>query len=386
MRTYRKFHTEIKRLKRLYLATKFSFNETLSLIKERLKNDLTYGHTKLSVGCDEEDNIIASSIFEFKSKLISQYPRYLRELIFIRVISALEVFLIDSLKELFKSNKIPFKDNDIYKFTRGELLSIDSISVIYTKLINKDCRNLHSGGFPKIKNYYSTKLHIDFNNYCDSEKLEEFHDRRHLLVHNLGSTDSEYRSKHAVGIKRLTVDEPYLLDCFISISLLCEKVDEQIILKYINIKEELTTKVEYPVYCEFLATIIKEEAKNLFHSNYQYWVANRLILLSDILEAKRQIDENNFELTIRGDSKAVRGYIKELKLCKKNGYLSFKILNQTQLSPSKLSDEKICLIKQLLHAKPWPVGVHKIIAKQLGLSNSEVYKAINQIVNESQCK
>ncbi|MEE9176226.1 MAG: hypothetical protein V3U19_08655, partial [Thermodesulfobacteriota bacterium] len=325
MKAYRKFHTEIKRLKRLYLATKFSFNETSSLLKERLKNDLTYGYTKLSIGDDEEDSIIASSIFEFKSKLSSQYPRYLRELIFIRVISALEVFLIDSLKELFKSNKEPFKNNDVLQFTRGELLSIDSMSVIYTKLINNDCRNLHSGGFLKIKNYYSTKLHIDLDNYCDSEKLEEFHDRRHILVHNLGTTDSKYRSKYAVGIRRLTVDEPYLLDCFMSISLLCEKVDGQLTLKYLNTEEELDTKIEYPVYCEVLATIIKEEVKNLFHSNHQYWVENRLILLSDILESKKQIDENNFELTIRGDSKAVRGYIQELKLCRKNGYLNFKL-------------------------------------------------------------
>lgn len=383
MKTYNRFQMEIKRLRRIYHATQYSFNEVSSLISEKLKEDVNYGYTRLSIKHENEDSTITNTIFEFKSKLKSQYPRYLRELIFIRIISAFEVFLIDSIREIFKSNKEPFKNDNILEITHGELLSADTISEIFSKLINKDCRNLHSGGLKEIRKYYNKTFNIDLNSYCDADTLEEYHDRRHILVHRLGETDAAYRNKYASG-KRITVKEPYLLECFSFLLSLCEKINEQLDQKFIISQGKKEGKKEYPVHYELFINIVQETSKNLLKSNYQYWVDNRLIFLRDILESKKRIDSNNFEMAIRGDSKAVRGYIRELKLHKKNGYLSFTIVSSTQVAPCKLSNEQIELIRQSLPNKPWPIGIHKIVAEKLGMNKSEVYSAINQIVSENE--
>ena len=383
MKTYNRLQMEIRRLRRIYHATQYSFNAASSLISEKLKEDVNYGYTRLSIEHENEDSTITSTIFEFKSKLRSQYPRYLRELIFIRAISAFEVFLIDSIREVFRSNKVPFKSDNILQITHGELLSTDTISEIFSKIINTTCRNLQSGGLKDIRKYYNKTFNIDLNNYCDADSLEEYHARRHILVHRLGETDAAYRSKYASG-KRVTVTETYLLQCFSFLLELCEKINEQLDQKFISTQEKKDGKKEYPVLYELLINTIQETSRNLLKSNYQYWVDNRLIFLRDILESKKRIDSNNYEIAIRGDYKAVRGYIKELKLCRKSGYLSFTIASSTQVAPCKLSGEQIELIRQSLPKKPWPIGIHKIVAEELGMNKSEVYKAINQIVSENE--
>ena len=49
MKTYNRLQMEIKRLRRIYHATQYSFNEASSLISEKLKEDVNYGYTRLSI-------------------------------------------------------------------------------------------------------------------------------------------------------------------------------------------------------------------------------------------------------------------------------------------------------------------------------------------------
>ena len=44
--------------------------------------------------------------------------------------------------------------------------------------------------------------------------MEEYHDRRHLLVHRLGKADEQFRKKYNLKSQRITIEEDYLFECF----------------------------------------------------------------------------------------------------------------------------------------------------------------------------
>lgn len=43
--------------------------------------------------------------------------------------------------------------------------------------------------------------------------MQEYHDRRHLLVHRLGETDSQYRKKYNANTKSISISDDYIIGC-----------------------------------------------------------------------------------------------------------------------------------------------------------------------------
>lgn len=61
----------------------------------------------------------------------------LNTLIFVRIISTLEVFLVDLIKDAFLITKEPFKKQDLkIDMSHAEILSIKSAGNFYNKIIN----------------------------------------------------------------------------------------------------------------------------------------------------------------------------------------------------------------------------------------------------------
>ena len=118
------------------------------MIKTRKYSQLIYGKKKKS-----------SKTIRIKSTLV------LRELIYTRVISALEVFFIETIKDIFLSTTLPFMDTrSELSISNAELLSFKSITEIKNKILQKETRPLTSAGFGAIVKYYKKRFNIDLAN------------------------------------------------------------------------------------------------------------------------------------------------------------------------------------------------------------------------------
>jgi len=184
---YRIFNSEITDLKELYNSTLIAYKQT-SIIKKN-KTDL------LGIS-DNQNGYVLENLNEFASNVTSlEYD--LRQLVLIRLISILEHYLINNIKYIFTETKDPFKSALKIEFQYQELLSYKSLTDIFNKIITKECRQLSSGGFQDIIKYYKSKFDIDLNSFFSSQtRMFQYHDIRHLFVHNLGKTDKQYRKKY----------------------------------------------------------------------------------------------------------------------------------------------------------------------------------------------
>lgn len=89
-RSFRKVRTEISRLKRLYSTSVFSFRESACALSDKISKKEINPHEPVPAIKDtSEDIILASNAFALMNQLKKQFPRYLRETIFVRLISTL---------------------------------------------------------------------------------------------------------------------------------------------------------------------------------------------------------------------------------------------------------------------------------------------------------
>lgn len=381
MRTFTNLRLEVSRLRQLYFTAKYATNETASSVAAKLKSGKIDGNAKLYFqGREQDDYLISGSIFALGHRLTRQLPRYLRELIFVRTISALEAFLVYSVAEVFVITKEPFKRNYIIEIPQAELLSAESLSDMFTRVIVRECRSLHGGGFGEVKKYYLRTFGIDFAGLVDLLKLEEYHDRRHLLVHQLGKTDAIYQKKHNTQRKTVTVDEKYLLETISVLLAFANSVNERLDHICKAVSPAKIKPVSYSL--KVILTLETESARNLVLPTWQFWADNRLVFLRDILTSSRYLDEGTVELDLQGDRTPIKNYIKQLKKYEKMGELTILAREAQSLEPCRLSEDDIVRIRTSLPAKPWPVNIHKTIAQRFGLKTSEVYKAINEISKE----
>ena len=129
MKSHDNFLIEHERLLNFYKVTMFSYEQTSSMV-HMWKKDKTSFNT-IGLEFVEPDFYINKK----KERLSNQ--KNLSEIVLIRLVSALEVFLIDLIRDVFLNTKEPFKKQDVLlQFTQAELLSIDSPSLIFNKVIN----------------------------------------------------------------------------------------------------------------------------------------------------------------------------------------------------------------------------------------------------------
>lgn len=76
-------------------------------------------------------------------------------------------------------------------------------------------------------------------------------------------------------------------------------------------------------------------------------------------------------------------------IAQKYGLTDFVAIEKRQdfiLDDYEITDDFLDIVKQELPAQPWPAGVHKTIAAQLGCSNSKVYRSIDLLIEKGYFK
>ena len=164
----RRFQTESARLKSLYVAAQYSYGQSARDLTRRIKAGEVDPRepVKLTSGQLHEAGVDVNA-FALLRRMETQFPKYLRETVFVRLISSLEVFLLDVVREIFLERRDLFQaDNRRMDFSYAELLSASSVTELWSKLINRDIRTLQNQGFKEVVKFYRNRLGIDLA-YCE---------------------------------------------------------------------------------------------------------------------------------------------------------------------------------------------------------------------------
>ncbi|WCO03534.1 hypothetical protein [Psychroserpens ponticola] len=385
MKSYLNFKREITELQYFHISTIYAFDETENLLHFWRRHRLKF---------DEETSLnhIVSQPTNFGTKKSRKIKRRknLNEIIFVRLISALEVFLVDLVRDAFLETKEPFKKQDLmFQLSQAEILSIKSTANFFNKVINKECRKLSSSGFSEIIKYYKKHFYIEMGSFSPGRsKMEEYHERRHLLVHRLGRTDSQYRKKYNTNKLSISISDEYLNECIDDLSSFCNMVHNQ--MKY-QLKNEFTVKSQKTKSTDRTLTLNVEFENDMngmsyFQPDYEFWSQDEFSVFSDILDSRTAIDANTIEFIISGSFAQIRSYTRIINRSQKKEKFVVKIIQEKNKSQEKqfasriLDDEILSEIEKKLPEQPWITGIHKIIARELEVSNKLVSTGIQQLI------
>lgn len=293
-------------------------------------------------GIEEEKFYLAGNAHDFANKLRSGFSKTLREIALIRGISALEVLLIELIREIFLHKKYLFHTGQKIEFSHNELLASDSIANIWSKIINKECRKLQNQGFKEITKYYRNSFSIDFNSSKTStHKIQYIHDVRHLLVHRLGKTDAHFRHIYNTQNKTVVLSEEFFYESLLDIisfgKFVSCSVDNLITspnsFKLGNKNDTLST-IE--------VKILNEQSEKVFQSDFSFISGDNFYLLGDIVN-KIEKDDTKLKINLCGPKLAVRDYIKILKVYQKNQQI--EIISKTIKTTEKIKQDDIDKVK-----------------------------------------
>jgi hypothetical protein len=391
--SFRQAELELRRLRALWLSLRYGFEMASALTRERVKGRKDVGISPLTLA---DGTKVADSHYEFINHNKSQMPRYAREVIFVRLISTLEVFLVDLVRDLFLHNTALFHDHKkILEISHAELLGTNDLTHLRNRVINGELRQLHSKGIRETAQYYDARLGLGFASLgIDLKTMWEMVDRRHLLVHRLGRADESYRKGYGYDKKgALTVSADYLQQALDLIGEFIAKME----IKSATLDAAPVDKADRgPDRIEFRieAAATSTEGDMALRPSFAFLVNDRDVgertaTLSDILMADFPIEDGGHLLELGGTSDELDAYARELKRRERRGLLTYAILEKKRVKVRASSRKLRTPAEGVAHAvathlppKPWPKGVHKDIAVELGISKSECSRAITLILED----
>ncbi len=389
MEAYDNFQTEFSHLEMLHASTLYAYDEAILRFTQRTEEG--YVDPKdpifrtLSGGNEFK---LANNLKALQSKYKNSFRTILRETIFVRAISVLEVFLIDTVREILLARKDLFLNSEIATLSYPHLLSFKNSSEILSYIINKECRNLQNGGFVDIAKYFRNRLKIELNNFNEPLKLIiEYHDNRHLIVHRLGLTDKGYRHKYNTSVNRVNISEKYLITAFKNLRAFCDFVLNES-LQIITSAANLQSQPDDPS-ATIAVKILDKKGNEAIKKNYTFSFDDNYIQLKDLNLLIINETTDIYRLIISGDINFLKRYIailKKLAIDKALEIINIDIEEAIHLSKSKktitISAEIIEKIRKLLPVQPWQKGIHKIIATNLGVSNKIVQAGIKKLISD----
>ena len=371
MTAFANFNQELKRLREFYQATIYAYNQTdyFLMLKRKHTEDLT----NLEIKVEKQPNYYRIK----KPSVISANEKNLSEIVFIRVISGLEVYMKDSILEIFRKNKLPFKNlkKDL-KFDYNELLSFKSTADIVNKLIKTELREVKNGGISELVRYYNNTFGLEINiDSPEFKKLLKYHDQRHILVHRLGKTDEVYRKKYGSNIFTISIDEDYLMTCIDDFNAFGNEIEELLELKFKDEYYRIQQSKKPEKQIRFSVEILKGKPE-IFNFNYEFWIDAQPVMFGNILRDREDIDTKKFIISIAGKNREIENYIKIVdSFASRNKIKVEYLLKKKKLLPP-LSRETLIKIKEHLPPIPWEIKVIDEISLELNLSKRDVIRGL----------
>ncbi len=139
-------------------------------------------------------------------------------------------------------------------------------------------------------------------------RLEEYHDRRHLLVHRSGKTDAQYRKKYGWEGRQLSVAEDYLTKCILDFTTFADGIQSHLKQWLASVSSRTSKAPELKL--TFAVTHDPSEEPPILAPSFHYLVEDQVVFLRDILAQKHSGNDGHSDLTLAGAAKAVRCYAK----------------------------------------------------------------------------
>ncbi|MGV3504660.1 MAG: hypothetical protein ACO1O1_13215 [Adhaeribacter sp.] len=158
----------------------------------------------------EEQNISQDELFAFADKVIKtpklseQNYEILSRSSFLMLNNYFEYLLTDLLTYYYNKFKESLNDKD-FKLSLKELSEYETIEDATKSLILKEVESMVIElTFPKLLDHFKSKLNVSLEeDIINWEKIEEFRERRHLIVHNSSIVNKKYliRTKNPYNLK-----------------------------------------------------------------------------------------------------------------------------------------------------------------------------------------
>ena len=370
MTAFANFNKELKRLREFYQATIYAYNQTdyFLMLKKKHSKDLM----NLDVKIEKQPNFYRKK----KSNTTSANEKNLSEIIFIRVISALEVYMKDSILEIFRKNKLPFKKlkKDL-KFNYNELLSFKSTADIINKLIKTELKEVKNGGISELVKYYNNTFDLNISTTSpEFKKLLKYHDQRHIFVHRLGKTDDIYRKKYEPNTF-LSIDEDYLMTCINDFTVFGNQIEELLEIKFKDEYYKIQQSKKPEKQIRFSVEILKGKPE-IFNFNYEFWVDDQPVMFGNILRNREDIDTKKFIISVAGKNREIENYMKIVDSFTSKNKIKIEYLIKKKKQLPLLSKETLLKIKEQLPSIPWEINIIDEISNELKLSKRVVCRGL----------
>ena len=381
LNAFKQFNLELDRIELLYQATMFSYKTTIEALEDNFLDCYLDESNRISISESNEETLLSKK--KLKSKYGKKLPKEIAELVFIRIISVLEVFMISQIRELFLVRTDLFHSEDKINFSRGELLNSATVTELWEKLIRNELRNLQNQPLNKKSKYFSKYLNINFDNSPEYPlPLEHIHDMRHLIVHRLGKTDDQFRKKYRTPDLYVTVNPDDLEKAINSIRSFGKFIFEQ---SSSLLDDQVPSGENYEALAKI--KVLRERVLNVFEFDYKFIDGESLIWCSDFI---KKIHEKNglIEIEMQGNKDTVISYLKLMKKLESGGSIDIISLSPESwreysgIPGRRLSEDELKVLAMNLPQPPWQKDIHKRVATQLDTSNNVVSNAINTILED----
>ena len=148
-----KLDAEIARLEMLYFVSTILYSRE---VKAKYR-EARHADKPVVFRSSQWKRVVAKNAGHFKQIVENLLPRSLRETIFVRLVSAVEVFLTDVIREMYAIRPDMLQTDNVVELSYQRLTSLRTRSEVITYLVNTDCRRLTSGGFNELKKYDSSE-------------------------------------------------------------------------------------------------------------------------------------------------------------------------------------------------------------------------------------
>jgi hypothetical protein len=265
------------------------------------------------------------------------YPKQLRSVVLVRLVSEFEVFLIGQIQESAVNSGEFYRDDLRLDWPRGKIRQFDSIEEIKDHFRQADARSLSSGRLDEVRKYYQKQLGFDIcPPHMKMDRIREIHARRHLHVHNLGLVDQEYSREFAPTAEigtRLGIADEYLRTAFSLLRQIATHVASTANLKFPPVRPTRIYGSADGIDQERILYLFKGKFRDE-SAKADYFALNRRLLGQVPLETiliGGECNGTTCHWSIFGDKTALKAYFVDLSHVQKKGML--KLVEQRRLSP-----------------------------------------------------
>lgn len=221
LKPFRRFNLNYDRLYRWYLATLTSYENSQEKIAPIILKKKTEKLPRKKIYYKQEmygtKHLIQHDITDLQTKYKKGYNSFLDEMVLIRLVSLLEVLLVDLIESGFYYNKQLFFSQNEISIKIAEYLSKDK-ETLEKEYIDKLTRTFGNKGFDGITKFYIKTFKIDLKLFSITDTnnsditytyadLKKFHNNRHLIIHKLGKVDEAYNHQYNSESKKINLTQ-----------------------------------------------------------------------------------------------------------------------------------------------------------------------------------